>query len=201
MSWFCSHEWEWPRRRDGRDLQACAKCAEVRESLVQFKGSSAPAAAPKSALWGLLNRFAKTALCLILLLSQARPQLISPSKPGAGKAGKAYPSALSGARARSFKQAETQASHDPGRVLGRPDRHQGDYDPVRASAVLHGHQVARRVRGAEAAVPELVKVARTIYRKTPWRIVPSVLMAWAALAGTEFWDSRMVDVVEREARG
>lgn len=126
----------------------------------------------------------KATLSLILLLSVMGPQVNSPLKPGAGKATKPSGKGLSGTRAGAFKRAGKQ-----GRV-----------DPVRASSVLHRHQVARRLRAAAIAVPDLVRVARIIYRKAPWRIVPSVLMAWAALAGTEWWDSRMVDVVEREVK-
>ncbi len=38
MACLFDHDWGWPRRRAGKDLQSCVKCGVERESKVRFGG-------------------------------------------------------------------------------------------------------------------------------------------------------------------
>ena len=38
MTCLFEHNWGWPRRRGGKDLQVCVGCGRERESLVRFDG-------------------------------------------------------------------------------------------------------------------------------------------------------------------
>jgi hypothetical protein len=35
--WFQDHEWGWPRRRGGEDIQGCVKCGAEQASPIQFR--------------------------------------------------------------------------------------------------------------------------------------------------------------------
>ena len=38
MACLFDHNWGWPRRRDGKDIQICINCGVERESKVRFDG-------------------------------------------------------------------------------------------------------------------------------------------------------------------
>ncbi len=38
MSCLLSHDWSWPRRKGGKDVQFCPRCGKERESKVRFEG-------------------------------------------------------------------------------------------------------------------------------------------------------------------
>jgi hypothetical protein len=38
MKCLFEHNWGWPRRRGGKDMQVCVICGRERESLVRFDG-------------------------------------------------------------------------------------------------------------------------------------------------------------------
>ncbi len=38
MACLIEHNWGWPRRRGGKDVQVCVSCGTERESLVRFDG-------------------------------------------------------------------------------------------------------------------------------------------------------------------
>ncbi len=38
MACFFDHNWSWPRKRGGKDIQVCLSCGTERESKVHFDG-------------------------------------------------------------------------------------------------------------------------------------------------------------------
>jgi hypothetical protein len=44
VCWLRAHEWGWPRRREGHDVQVCVRCGARRTSVIQFKGNGRQAA-------------------------------------------------------------------------------------------------------------------------------------------------------------